>query len=160
MSKLTTGALVLYKIRPARVTEVSDKIGLELEGGKTKRVRDKDIVLLHPGPLPSLQQLAPLQGEVRETWELLEGSETEIAEFSELIFGDYTPATAWAAWQLVAEGIYFEGEPGAIRARPAQQVETDIAERERRAAEAKAWSDFMQRVEAGRIIEEDRKTLG
>jgi exoribonuclease-2 len=160
MSKLTTGALVLYKIRPARVTEVSEKIGLELEGGKTKRVRDKDIALLHPGPLPSLQQLTPLQGEVRETWELLEGSETEIGEFSELIFGDYTPASAWAAWQLVAEGIYFEGDPGAIRARPAQQVAAEIAERERKAAEARAWSDFMQRIEAGRIIEEDRKTLG
>ena len=49
MTNLTTGALVLYKIRPARVTEVSDKIGLELEGGKTKRVRDKDVTLLHPG---------------------------------------------------------------------------------------------------------------
>jgi exoribonuclease-2 len=159
MSKFNTGALVLYKIRPARVTEVSDKVALELEGGKTKRVRDKDVALLHPGPLHSLQQLKPLQGEVRETWELLEGAETEIGEFSELIFGDYTPASAWAAWQLVAEGIYFEGEPGAIRARPADQVATEIAERERKEAEARAWSDFMQRIEAGRIIEEDRKIL-
>ncbi len=160
MSKLTTGALVLYKIRPARVVEVSDKIGLELEGGKTKRVRDKDVVLLHPGPLSSLNQLASLEGDVRETWELLEEGETEIGEFSELIFGDYTPASAWAAWQLVAEGIYFEGEPSAIRARPAQLVRAEIAERERKHAEARAWDEFMQRIEAGQIIGEDRKTLG
>jgi exoribonuclease-2 len=160
MSKLTTGALVLYKIRPARVTEVSDKIGLELEGGKTKRVRDKDVVLLHPGPLSSLNQLASLEGDVRETWELLEEGETEIGEFSELIFGDYTPASAWAAWQLVAEGIYFEGEPSAIRARPARLVTAEIAEREQKQAEARAWDEFMQRIEAGQIIEEDRKTLG
>ncbi len=160
MSKLTPGALVLYKIRPARVTEVSDKIGLELEGGKTKRVRDKDVVLLHPGPLSSLNQLTSLEGDVSETWELLEGGETQIAEFSELIYGDYTPASAWAAWQLVAEGVYFEGEPDAIRARPAAQVEAEIAERERKLAEARAWDEFMQRVEAGRIIEEDRKILG
>ncbi|MEJ2464143.1 MAG: RNB domain-containing ribonuclease [Candidatus Thiodiazotropha sp.] len=160
MSKLTTGALVLYKIRPARVTEVSDKIDLELEGGKTKRVRNKDVVLLHPGPLSSLKQLTPLEGEVRETWELLEGGETEIGEFSELIFGDYTPASAWAAWQLVAEGVYFEGEPGVIRARAAEKVAEEIAQREQKAAEAQAWDAFMQRVEAGQIIEEDRKTLG
>jgi len=160
MTNLTTGALVLYKIRPARVTEVSDKIGLELEGGKTKRVRDKDVTLLHPGPLASLNQLTPLEGEVREVWELMEGGETPIGEFCELVYGDYTPASAWAAWQLVAEGIYFEGDPEAIRARPAELVEAEIAERERKQAEARAWEEFMQRVEAGRIIDEDRKTLG
>ena len=160
MSKMNTGALVLYKIRPALVTEVSDKIGLELEGGKTKRVRDKDVVMLHPGPLSSLKQLQPLEGDLQETWELLEGSETELAEFAELLFGDYTPASAWAAWQLVTEGVYFEGEPSAIRARPAEQVQAEIAERERKAAEAQAWDAFMQRVESGAIIEDDRKTLG
>ncbi len=157
---MNSGALVLYKIRPALVTEVSDKIDLELEGGKTKRVRDKDVVLLHPGPLSSLKQLAPLQGDVQETWELLEGGETEIGEFAELLYGDYTPASAWAAWQLVAEGVYFEGDPSAIRARPTEQVKAEIAERERKAAEAQAWDAFMQRVEAGEILEEDRKTLG
>jgi exoribonuclease-2 len=160
MSKMNTGALVLYKVRPALVTEVSDKIGLELEGGKTKRVRDKDVVLLHPGPLSSLKQLEPLEGDIQETWELLEGGETEISEFAELLFGDYTPASAWAAWQLVTEGVYFEGQPSAIRTRPAEQVKAEIAERERKAAEAQAWDAFMQRVEAGAILEEDRKTLG
>ncbi len=159
MTNLTMGALVLYKIRPARVTEVSDKIGLELEGGKTKRVRDKDVTLLHPGPLSSLSQLTPLEGEVREVWELMEGGETPIGEFSELLYGDYTPASAWAAWQLVAEGIYFEGGPEAIRARPAGQVEAELAERERKLAEARAWDEFMQRVGEGRIIKEDRKIL-
>jgi exoribonuclease-2 len=160
MSRLNSGALVLYKIRPARVTEVSDKICLELEGGKTKRVRDKDVVLLHPGPLSSLSQLAPLEGDVEEIWELLEGAEIDIAEFSELVFGEYTPASAWAAWQLVANGIYFEGEPTAIRARSAETVTAEIEERERKAAKARAWEAFMQRIEAGRILEEDRKTLG
>ncbi|MEJ2592855.1 MAG: RNB domain-containing ribonuclease, partial [Candidatus Thiodiazotropha sp.] len=160
MSKLTTGALVLYKIRPARVTEVSDKISLELEGGKTKRVRDKDVELLHPGPLGSLSQLSPREGEVKEIWELMEESAMEIGEFSELIYGEYTPATAWAAWQLVAEGLYFEGEPAQIRARPAEQVEQEIAERARKTAEEQAWSAFMQRLADNAIIEEDRKILG
>ena len=160
MSKLTTGALVLYKIRPARITEVSDKIALELEGGKTKRVRDKDVVLLHPGPISSLNQLSALEGDVKETWELLEEGTTEIGEFSELIYGEYTPASAWAAWQLVAEGIYFEGQPHAISARPADLVEAEIASREKKAAEAQAWSEFLKRLEQGSIVDEDRKALG
>ncbi|MCG7881324.1 MAG: RNB domain-containing ribonuclease [Candidatus Thiodiazotropha taylori] len=160
MSRLTTGALVLYKIRPARVIEVTDKITIELEGGKSKRVRDKDVVLLHPGPLSDLKQLTPQNGEVEENWELLEGAETDIKELSELVFGDYTPAMAWASWQLVAEGIYFEGSPASIHPRSADAVESEIAERNKKAAEAEAWEGFMQRVRSGAIIDEDRKTLG
>ncbi|MGD8912817.1 MAG: RNB domain-containing ribonuclease [Candidatus Thiodiazotropha sp.] len=160
MTRLTTGALVLYKIRPARVVEVTDRISIELEGGKSKRVRNKDVVLLHPGPLNDLKQLTPQEGEIEENWELLEGSETDIKELSELIFGDYTPATAWAAWELVAEGIYFEGEATSIRPRRAEAVASEIAERNKKAAEAEAWEGFMQRLRAGSIIEEDRKTLG
>ncbi|MEW8585892.1 MAG: RNB domain-containing ribonuclease, partial [Candidatus Thiodiazotropha sp.] len=148
MTRFTTGALVLYKIRPARVVEVTDKITIELEGGKSKRVRDKDVLLLHPGPLADLNQLTPQRGEVEENWELLEGAETDIKELSELVFGDYTPAMAWASWQLVAEGIYFEGEPASIRPRSAEQVKTEIAERSKKAAEAEAWEGFVQRLQA------------
>ncbi|WP_316368660.1 RNB domain-containing ribonuclease [Candidatus Thiodiazotropha sp. CDECU1] len=160
MSTFTTGALVLYKIRPARIIEVTDKITIELETGKNKRVRDKDVVLLHPGPLSDLKELTPQSGEIEENWELLEGAETDIKELSELVFGDYTPAMAWAAWELVSEGIYFEGEPSSIRPRSADQVASEIAERAKKAAEAEAWDGFIQRLQSGSIIEEDRKTLG
>ncbi|MES9990820.1 MAG: RNB domain-containing ribonuclease [Candidatus Thiodiazotropha sp.] len=160
MSILSTGALVLYKIRPARVIEVSDKITIELEGGKSKRVRDKDVVLLHPGPFSDLKLLTPQRGEVEENWELLEGAKTDIKELSELVFGDFTPALAWATWQLVAEGIYFEGEPASIRPRSAEQVAAEIAKRRKKAAEAEAWEGLMQRLQSGSILEEDRKALG
>ncbi|MCU7947964.1 MAG: RNB domain-containing ribonuclease, partial [Candidatus Thiodiazotropha sp. (ex Cardiolucina cf. quadrata)] len=160
MSKFTAGALVLYKIRPARIVEVSDKITIELEGAKNKRVRDKDVVLLHPGPLSSLNQLTPQTGEVEENWELLEGAETDIKELSELVFGDYTPAMAWATWLLVAEEVYFEGTPQSIHPRAAAQVESEIAAREQKAVEEEAWHGFMQRLRTEAIVEEDRKALG
>jgi exoribonuclease-2 len=160
MSDLKAGALVLYKIRPARVTEVTDKIVIELEGGKSKRVRDKDIVLLHPGPVSNLKNLRPMDGDVEENWELLEGLVTDIKELSELVYGDYTPAMAWATWLLVSEGIYFEGEPNAIRPRPAEAVKAEIESRAKKAAEEQAWNSFMARLQQGEIIEEDRKTLG
>jgi exoribonuclease-2 len=160
MSKPIPDCLVLYKIRPARVTAVTDKVEIELEGGKTKRVRDKDVVLLHPGPLRSLADLIPCRGEVEENWELLQDSSTEIKELSELIYGDYTPATAWAAWQLVEEGIYFSGTPQQITARPARAVREEQDRRLKKAQEAQAWTAFVDRVQRGQIIEEDRKTLG
>ncbi len=160
MSKPSVGSLVLYKIRPAKVIEISDKIEIELEGGKRKRVRDKDVVLLHPGPLTSFKDLTPQQGEIEENWELLDGSETEIGEFSELVFGDYTPATAWAAWELVTDGLYFEGTPGAIRARPADLVHAEREQRQAKAAEAQAWEAFVERVEQGQLLPEDNKAMG
>ncbi|MES9846026.1 MAG: RNB domain-containing ribonuclease, partial [Candidatus Sedimenticola sp. 6PFRAG5] len=72
------GSLALYKIRPALVTAVSDKIDITLEGGKSKRVRPKDISILHPGPLKSLGDLGEPDGDVDEAWALLEGAETHL----------------------------------------------------------------------------------
>ena len=151
---------MLYKIRPARVTAVTDKVEIELEGGKTKRVRDKDVVVLHPGPLRSLAELTPCSGEIEENWELLEGSTTELKELSELIYGDYTPATAWAAWQLVEEGIYFSGTPQEITPCSAQAVQEERDRRVKKEEEEQAWVAFVERVQRGEIVAEDRKTLG
>ena len=48
-------ALVLYKQVPARIREIlSDKIVILLPDGKEKKVRSKDIQILHPGPITSL----------------------------------------------------------------------------------------------------------
>lgn len=160
MPAYTPQSLVLYKVRPARVVTVSDKIEIELEGGKTKRVRDKDISLLHPGPLESVDDLRPPPGELEEAWELLQGTETDIRELAELIFDEYTPASAWGVWQLLSEGLYFEGAPEAIRARSPERVEADRAARRAKADEAAAWEGLLERLRAGEIRPEDRKALG
>ena len=64
------GCLVLYKQSAALVTAVSDKIELELVGGKSKGCV-KDITLLHPGPLTDLSNLKQPDADVEEAWELL-----------------------------------------------------------------------------------------
>ncbi|OQX47771.1 MAG: hypothetical protein B0D87_08715, partial [Candidatus Sedimenticola endophacoides] len=143
------GGLALYKVRPALITQVSDKIDIELEGGTSKRVRPKDITLLHPGPLRSLGELDPPPGDVTEAWELLEEGETHLEELAELVFGEYSPASAWAAWRLLDEGLYFEGTPGAIRARSEAQIRHDREERERKQAAQREWDAFLQRLGAG-----------
>ena len=85
---------------------------LELDlGGETQRVRPKDVVLLHPGPLNSLAELVPLAGEMRAAWEILAGGSTTLVELAELAFNKSTPAAAWAAWQFVVDGLYFSGTP-------------------------------------------------
>lgn len=152
-------SLVLYKVRPARVVSVGEKIEIELDGGH-KRVRPKDVELLHPGPLHRLADLAPQEGELHAAWELLEGSETNLKDLAELAFDAFTPATAWAAWQLVSEGLIFDGTPAQIRARPREAVERDRAEREAKAAEECDWQAFLGRMAAAAPAPEDRDRLG
>ena len=159
MAEFSVGSLALYKVRPARVVAVTDKIEIELEGGKNKRVRDKDVQLLHPGPCRALSELEVRHADIEESWELLDGEQVDLADLAELIFGEYTPATAWSAWQYVADGLYFEGSPECIVARPAERIVADREARERKQAAKQAWDDMIARLKSGRMAEEDRKAL-
>lgn len=154
------GSLVLFKNRPARVLQAGDSLEIELENGKTLKVRPKDVVLLHPGPLHSLADLRAEDGEVETAWELLAGANTTLSELSELVYGAYTPSTAWLAWQLVAEGLYFGGTAMEVVAHTAAEVARKRAARAAKAAAEHAWSDFMERLRAGEIVDEDRRHLG
>jgi len=157
--KPVADSLVLYKIRPARVLSVGEKIEIELEGGQSKRVRPKDIAVLHPGPLRNLNQLQPVEGELEEAWELLDGGETHIQELTELIYGDFSPAGAWAAWQWVADGLYFSGTPENILSRSAEEVERDRIEREAKANAKREWEGLIARLQERRFDAGDRKQL-
>ena len=148
-------SLVLYKNRPARVKRVGDKLEIQLEGSKGLRVRPKDVVLLHPGPMAGLDELEPQVGEVEVAWEIVAGGTTSLAELAELIYDAYTPATAWATWELVADGLYFHGTPERVTARSPEQVAQEQTAREAQAARHQAWSDFLERVRAGQIVPED-----
>ncbi len=156
---LRPDSLVLYKVRPARVLALGEKIDIELEGGQIKRVRPKDVRLLHPGPLYNLAELGPRGGELAEAWELLEGSETTLSELTELMFGEHSPATTWAAWQLVAEGLYFEGTPEAVRVRTRREVEQDRAEQAAKAAAEQSWNEFLERLRRARPAPQDGERL-
>jgi exoribonuclease-2 len=156
-------SLVLYKKRPARVARIGEKLEIELEGGNLAKVRSKDVVLLHPGPLKNLNQLQPQEGEVELAWEILSEnleSPHKLTELTELIFGQYTPATTWAAWQFVEDGLYFRGSPEAVITCSSEEVARQKAARKARAAEAQAWTEFRERARAGDIAaQEDAQFL-
>lgn len=156
---LRRDGLVLYKARPARVRALGKKIEIELDGGEILSVRPKDVEVLHAGPCASLGELSSAVGEVETAWELLAGQTTNLAELAELIYGDYTPATAWAAWQLVDDGLYFRGTPTEVVARTAEEVAQEQAAREARAAQEEARSAFLKRVRAGVVLPEDGSFL-
>ena len=154
-----TNSLVLYKQRPARVIASADKVEIEVEGGATRKVRPKDVMLLHPGPILSLSDLAAPEGDPEEAHALLEGSETTLEELAELAYGDFSAASAWAAWQLVAEGLWFSGEPGRVQARARDLVLRERAEREAKAQAEQAWKGLLERLAADSPAATDRDAL-
>ena len=160
---LRLDALVLYKQRPARVTELgAKKIAIQTENG-VSQVRPKDVVVLHQGPLRTLSDLTSQSGEIKAAWELLAGSTASLADVAELAFGDFTPATAWATWELMAEGLYFTGSPESLAegvvARTPAEVEAELAARAAKAAEEAAWQAFAQRMADNTFEPDDRSYL-
>ncbi len=153
------GSLVLYKNRPARVERVGEKLEILIPGGETIKVRPKDVVWLHPGPLLSLGQLQPQTGDVVTAWELLAGQVTTLAEVAELVYGDFNPASAWAAWQLVEDGLYFRGEPDRVMVVSPLEVAEKQAARAAELAEKQAWAAFLQRVKSHQVLPEDERYL-
>lgn len=155
MFPLKSDSLVLYKQRPGRVVRISKKkIDVQTDEG-THSVRHKDVIVLHQGPLTSLNALRPQVGEVLAAWELLAGTETTLPELTELVYGSVTPASTWAAWQLVDDRLYFSGEPDAIVVHTAEEVAAERAAREARIAEERAWQAFLQRLNSGRYDADD-----
>ena len=127
-------ALAHYKTTPARIFEHIPglQIGIELPDGNTAKVRSKDITVLHPGPVPSLNDLRRIdaisvdtagslhgsEGEsptsvvrllpdLADACELLAGETVTLEEFVSLAGGgeDVTPAQVWAVVLLAMDGL-------------------------------------------------------
>jgi len=146
---LSRGALVLYRDLPARVVSGGDRIEIEMPGGEIRRIRPKDVRPLHPGPADALPEASPVAGEVREAWEILSGTVFPLSELCELAYGEFTPSSAWAAWQCVREDLLFHGPPDAVRARTAEEVEAIRAGREAKAERERERTALQERIGAG-----------
>ncbi|MDR2634112.1 MAG: RNB domain-containing ribonuclease [Treponema sp.] len=154
-------SLVVYKNRPALVTDIGEKIGISVRGGESLRVRAKDVELIHPGPCTpaNLEQALP-QGDVSAAWELLEGSRVSLQALAELVYGAYTPSTAWAAYELFKDGLYFLGTLQEIQGRPREEVEAEIQKRTEKQRDAAEREAFLERLKARTLkFPEDRRFL-
>lgn len=157
---LQMGNLVLYKHRPARIAQIqAKKISIQTRDGQNPSVRPKDVLLLHPGPIDSLSALKPVTGDVESAWELLAGETTTLADLAELIYDEFTPSTAWAAWELVEDGLRFSGLPDQILVSDPETVAKIEASREAKVAEEQAWSAFLSRVGENQYADEDELYL-
>ncbi len=153
-------SLVLYKQVPAKVAEInSDKITITLPDGKQKKVRPKDIIVLHDGPVGETGNIQVPDADPSEAWELLQGESPSLEELAELVFGCYTPETAWGAFLLLNRTPWFRGTPGEILVRTPEEVDAiQKAEKDKKEAEQR-WASFIEALKKGNIREEDRGFL-
>jgi exoribonuclease II len=151
-------SLVAYKNRPALVIEDSPDLRIELEDGRTQRVRAKDIILVHPGPILNFAHLEPQSGDAATAWELLSDAVT-LRELAELAFSRFTPSTAWEAWRLLCEGLYFQGTPDCITACSREEVAQKQETRRQKASQRTAWTGFLTRAANRQVTPEDNLYL-
>ncbi|MCL2210882.1 MAG: ribonuclease catalytic domain-containing protein [Treponema sp.] len=154
MHGFNEGALVIYKGKPAIVNErTENKFTISLKDGSSVKVRDKDIELLHPGPVKSFNfieenHLPP--SVVKEVWELLSGESESLSlkDLTAFIFNEYTAKAAYSAYLLLCDGLYFSGSIDVILPRSKEDV---LAEETKRASvqrETGERSQFLDRLKA------------
>jgi len=160
---INENALAVYKNKPALVKEISsDKITIAIYDGDKLKVREKDIEMLHPGPVINFNEIneSP-NANLQETWELLLADEgvVSLKELAELALGEYSPASAWAAYCLLLDGLYFTGTITTIRPRKQSEVEADKKKREEKSAASNERTLFLERIRKRSPQQEDRRFI-
>ncbi|MFN2159187.1 MAG: ribonuclease catalytic domain-containing protein [Anaerolineales bacterium] len=164
---IKANSLALYRGKPARVIDTGEKLAIELEDGEQVRVRFKDLELLHPGPLSDFKTLKILPpGELELAWQILleEGEQaqtiTDLTLLAELTYGEYSPATALAAYRHLEDGLYFEGSISEIKPKQPDEVRREIESRRMKLAETRDWQNFIERIQSGKpLIDGDKDFL-
>jgi len=163
---INENSLAIYKNKPALVKEVTtDKITIVLNSGESVKVREKDIGIIHPGPVKSFNDIkendALSNANLQETWELLLADDgvTTLKELAELAFGEYSPASAWAAYLLLLDGLYFTGTAAAIKPRRQGEVEAEKKKREEKSAASGERDGFLERLKKRGPLPEDRRFI-
>jgi exoribonuclease-2 len=161
-------SLVAYKTRPALVTEQSaGKIVISVPAakageGKIRRepnqeykVREKDVEFLHPGPVTDINALGDMavtgDDAVRGAWELLQGSPVSFKELAELVWGSFSAESAWGAYLLLKDSLYFTGEISAIRVKAAAEVEAEEKKRIEKQQDVQDRGAFLARLKARKL---------
>lgn len=161
---IQSGSLVIYKEQAAKVLSAGNKLEIQLADGSSKSVRPKDVALLHAGPISSLAAVqVDVSGDVKTAWELLAGERTNLPELCDLLYGEFQPQHAWAAWQLILADDMFSAQADVlydeIMVRDAEAVARIQAERASKAAEKAAWDAFVKRVEQRTTAPDDQHYL-
>ncbi|MDR2601624.1 MAG: RNB domain-containing ribonuclease [Spirochaetaceae bacterium] len=171
---ITPGALAVYKGKRALIKETGEKILISVmtPGEKEARLvkaREKDIFLLHPGPVLNFETWGGFEDpacDLRLIWELARdeyeetGKTLSLREAAELIWDEWSPKTAWAAYLFLQKNCYFEGTPQAIIPKSAEDVDAALEKQSAKEEDGKRRLEFLQRLKKNApLLPEDKVFL-
>ncbi|MBN2618605.1 MAG: RNB domain-containing ribonuclease [Spirochaetales bacterium] len=145
MNEINRDSLVIYKNQPAIVTEAGKKFEIKLNNGEIKKVRDKDILLIHQGPVKSLQFIKK-DIDIQEIWTLLQGETVTLVEFAEFLYGDSSPSSLYFAYDELENGIHFKGTVDSIQANSQEEVEEYIQKERDQKDKQEAYNQSIERL--------------
>ena len=157
----TKDAFVLFHGKPAIIKAVeNDKYELTLTKGGVKSVRAKDIELLHNGPAKELPSDEFVKPNFEEVLMLMEEETLSFGDFCDIAFNEYTVQTAWSAYLLLAEDIYFTGSPThGIKAKTQEEIDAKLADIAKKENEKKLRTELLERIRTGAILPTDAVSL-
>ena len=169
---ISNGALVIYKGKPAIVKDHADgKYTISLQNGEQVKVRDKDIELIHTGPLNNFGEIESggrPASVLREAWELLsdEGSSLTLKDLAGFICNEDTPSSAYAAYCALKDNLYFCGEIDNISPRGKEEVTAEESKRAAARMETGERMRFLDRIKSciknpdqNKLLAEDARYL-
>lgn len=153
------GNLVYYKNKCALVIEGGEKSEIKTKDGTKVKIREKDALLLHPGPVKNFSFEEQLSGDFETAREMLGNDTVNIETLSDLVYGVFTPQSVWNCLALLQEGLLFTGSPDAIKAvSNSEREEKERKQKEKDSLEG-LRNDFIARAKKYELKEGDERFL-
>ena len=150
------GSLVVFKKKLAVVKNIAEKIEICDSNNKTVKVRLKDVLFLHNGPLTSLSALRALEYDIAETRELMEDETFSFSDFYEFLCGDSSVNAAFTAFNVLHETVYFDFDQNFnVKAKSDAEIFELKKREEKKQLAAKEREELLRRIKTGNLNDAD-----
>ncbi|MBR2374644.1 MAG: RNB domain-containing ribonuclease [Lentisphaeria bacterium] len=158
---MNIGLLAVYKGKAATVTGVNkEKIDIRCADGESRSVRLKDIEVIHPGPVASLNFVQLPEPDWQEIAELSGEEGFSFAEFTELAYGTNSAAAAWQAWNVLKEGVFFTGSVAdGVKVQDPEKTAELLQKLNEKENKKKLREELLERIRSNSITPDDLKFL-
>lgn len=157
---IPNGALVYYKNKAALSSQDKDRIEIQFGDKSTARVREKDVELIHPGPLTRIPPAPESEADQKTAWEMTAGASLTLQELCELLYGQTNPANLLASRQLLESSLYFYLDNQTVMSRSQEELKTLIQKQQKREQDVQDRADFIKRARNNRIEDGDQRFWG
>lgn len=158
MVDLKRGVLVIYRGDPALVEDVDKKITIKLPNGDSKKVRDKDVLSIHEGPVQTLN-FKTLECDLEETWTLLQGEIVSLIDLSDFLYGSTSPEAVYNSWVILQDNLYFVGDISEISCSDEESIRAVKEKEQLERAKEEAFSAAISRLKKGKWSTDDESSL-